>query len=125
MEQVARAPSTAPARGRHTWCRAPNYPAWQVLLGGKRRRRGAPLAGGGAEGAAGGGLWRERSPKPIARRLRTRGPRGVAAGDSGWRMKPEKIKGEACGKGSGRAACWRACGGGAGGMRSCFEFTGG
>lgn len=49
-EQVARSPSPAPARGRHTWCRAPNYPAWQVLLGGKRRRRAAPPGGRGGGG---------------------------------------------------------------------------
>lgn len=44
------------------------------------------------------------------------GPREGAAGDSGWKIKPEKIKGEVCGKDSDHAASWPACGeGGRGG----------
>ena len=37
-------------------------------------------------------------PEPLTRRLRTTGPRESPAGNSGWKIKPEKIKGEACGK---------------------------
>ena len=90
------------------------------------RARCSRCVWGGGEKAArspaggGGGCWRRSSRrlKPFTRRLRTMGPREGAAGDSGWKIKPEKIKGEACGKDSDHAASWCACGAGGGGPRS-------
>ena len=80
-----------------------------------REREGGRSPVGGRDGC-----WRRssRRPKPFTRRLRTMGPREGAAGDSGWKIKPEKIKGEACGKDGDHAASWRACGAGGRGPRS-------
>ena len=105
-------PSAVSAQGR--------APGGEPLI--TLRGRCSQCGWGGGEKAAGspaggtGGCWRRssRSPEPFTRRLRTMGPHEDAAGDSGWKIKPEKIQGEACGEDSDHAASWRACGAGVG-----------